>query len=145
MLKEIHTNIVIKATPEKIWKVLTDFGNYPNWNPFIRSIEGTVARGNQISVRITPPGARGMTLKPKVLRFDSNKELRWLGHLIIPGLFDGEHMFKLTDNGNGTTTFIQSEHFGGILVPLFRKLLDKNTRDGFILMNKKLEELATAE
>jgi len=54
-------------------------------------------------------------------------------------------MFKLTDNGNGTTTFIQSEHFGGILVPLFRKLLDKNTRDGFILMNKKLEELATAE
>jgi len=86
-----------------------------------------------------------MTLKPKVLRFDSNKELRWLGHLIIPGLFDGEHMFKLTDNGNGTTTFIQKEHFGGILVPLFRKLLDKNTRDGFILMNKKLEELATAE
>ena len=50
--------------------------------------------------------------------------------------------FELIDNKNGTTTFIQSEKFKGILVPLFKKMLDYNTVNGFNAMNKKLKELA---
>lgn len=83
-----------------------------------------------------------MTFNPKVLVFNANKEFKWLGHLIFPGLFDGEHKFEIIDNGNGTTTFRQSEKFGGILVPLFKKKLDNNTTNGFNLMNQKLKELA---
>jgi hypothetical protein len=44
-------------------------------------------------------------------------------------------------NGKGTTTFIQSEKFRGILVPFFKKMLDKNTTNGFDLMNQKLKEM----
>ena len=68
--------------------------------------------------------------------------MKWLGHLWFSGLFDGEHKFELIDNGNGTTTFIQSEKFKGILVPLFNKMLDKNTVNGFNDMNRKLKVLA---
>lgn len=82
-----------------------------------------------------------MTFKPKVLTFLKNRELSWLGHLLLPGLFDGEHKFELIDNGKGTTTFIHSERFKGILVPLFKEKLNKNTKNGFIEMNKKLKEL----
>lgn len=63
-----------------------------------------------------------------------------MGHLIIPGLFDGEHIFELIDNGDGTTTFVQRELFGGILIPFFKKMLDVNTKQGFELMNKALKE-----
>jgi hypothetical protein len=142
MAKEIKTEIKISTTPEKVWAILTDFGNYPNWNPFIKSITGQVAVGNKITARLEPPKAMGMTFKPKVLAFETNKEFRWLGHLLFPGLFDGEHKFELIDNGNGTTTFKQSEKFNGIFVPLFKKMLDKNTTNGFNLMNQKLKELA---
>lgn len=142
MAKEIKTEILINATPEKVWAILTDFKNYPNWNPFIKSIQGDVKPGNKIAARIEPPGAKGMDFKPKVLTFETNKELRWLGHLLFAGLFDGAHKFELIDNGNGTTTFRQSEKFTGILVPLFKKQLDINTRKGFEEMNKKLKELA---
>ena len=142
MAKEIKTEILIHATPEKVWSILTNFDNYPNWNPFIKSINGEVKVGNTITARIEPPEANGMTFKPKILSYDVNKELSWLGHLIIPGLFDGQHKFELIDNGNGTTTFIQSEKFKGILVPLFKKMLDINTINGFDAMNKKLKELA---
>ena len=38
MAKEIKTEILINATPEKVWSILTSFDNYPNWNPFIKSI-----------------------------------------------------------------------------------------------------------
>jgi hypothetical protein len=139
---EIKTDILINATPSKVWAILTNFDNYPNWNPFIKSITGQVAVGNKITARIEPPDATAMTFTPKVLAFETNREFRWLGHLLFAGLFDGEHKFELIDNQNGTTTFIQSESFKGILVPLFKKMLTTNTTNGFNLMNQKLKELA---
>jgi hypothetical protein len=142
MAKEIKTEILINATPEKVWSILTNFEQYPNWNPFIKSITGEAKVGNRISVRIEPPRSKGMTFKPKILVFETNKQFRWIGHLLFPGLFDGEHIFELIDNQNGTTTFKQSEIFRGILVPFFKKKLDNNTKKGFEEMNVKLKELA---
>jgi len=142
MALEIETEITINATPEKVWKILTEFDEYPNWNPFIKSIKGQVEVGKKIIVRIEPPEGKGMTFKPKIISYVENRELSWIGHLLFPGLFDGKHKFELIDNGNGTTTFIQSERFRGILVPFFKKQLNKNTKNGFIEMNKKLKELA---
>ncbi len=144
MAKEITTNILIKASPEKIWHILMDTKSYPQWNPFIVSMEGDLMVNHKIKAKIQPPGASAMTFKPTLLVVEPNKELRWLGHLLIPRLFDGEHKFELADNENGTTTFTQSEKFTGILVPLFKKMLDNNTIAGFNLMNEKLKERAEA-
>lgn len=36
----IHTSIDIAAPPEKVWAALTDYERYPEWNPFMRRIEG---------------------------------------------------------------------------------------------------------
>ena len=142
MAKEIKTEILINAAPEKVWSILTNFEKYPDWNPFIKSINGELKVGNKIIAHLEPPEAKGMTFKPTVLSYEANKEFSWLGHLLFAGLFDGQHKFELIDNKNGTTTFIQSEKFKGILVPLFKKMLDYNTVNGFNAMNKKLKELA---
>ena len=91
------------------------------------------------------PGGTSMTFNPKVLVFEKNKELRWLGHLLIPGLFDGEHKFELIDQRNGTTLFRQSESFKGILIPFFKKMLQNNTLTAFHLMNAKLKEISENE
>jgi uncharacterized protein YndB with AHSA1/START domain len=32
-MKEIHTEIEINASAEKVWRVLTDFAAYSEWNP----------------------------------------------------------------------------------------------------------------
>ncbi|MBN2611083.1 MAG: SRPBCC domain-containing protein [Bacteroidales bacterium] len=142
MKKEIKTSIQINANPEKVWAILTDFNEYPNWNPFIRSIKGEVEPGRKIKVHLTPPDALSMVISPRVVSFKKNKELRWLGHLLLPGLFDGEHRFELVQNEDGTTTFVQSEQFKGILVSMFKALIDINTLNGFKLMNQKLKEQA---
>jgi len=139
MAKEIKTEILIHATPDKVWTILTNFENYPNWNPFIKSVIGEVKVGNKITVRIEPPKEKGMTFKPTVLIYEANKELRWIGRLLFPGLFDGEHKFELIDNGNGTITFRQSEKFKGIFVWFLNV---ENTKKGFEEMNGKLKELS---
>lgn len=92
--------------------------------------------GNTIKARLEPPKASGMPFKSKVLVFEANKKSVWLGYLFIKGLFDGEYFFELINNLGGTTTFMQSEKFEGILIPLFKKMLDTNTKEGFESMKK---------
>lgn len=142
MAFDLRTEVTIRSTPQKIWSILTDFDSYPHWNPFVTSLTGDVKTGNKIAVRIEPPGASVNNFKPTVTGFEPNKKLSWLGIFLFRGFFDGEHKFELIDNGNGTTTFVQSEHFTGILVPLFKKMLNDNTRRGFEAMNLKLKELS---
>lgn len=138
--KVVYTEIVIKASPEKVWQEFNNFASYPTWNPFIKSIKGNPVVGNKIEAFLQPPGNKGMVFKPKVLVYDSLKELRWIGKLFTGRLFDGEHAFILKDNKDGTTTFIQYECFRGILVPLMKKMLDVNTKNGFTQMNQALKE-----
>jgi hypothetical protein len=142
MKKEIKTEVIIQASTERVWEVLTAFEKYPLWNPFVKSIQGKVKTGAKIIVRLEQPGSKGMTFKPTVLTFDKNKEFKWIGHLLFPGLFDGEHRFELIDNGDGTTTFIQAERFKGMLVRMFSKMLDTSTMKGFHAMNLQLKEEA---
>lgn len=145
MATQLKTQITINATPNKVWQVLTNFAAYGSWNPFIKSLTGNVAVGNRIAVLLQPEGQKGMVFKPKVLSYDANKRFSWLGNFIIPGLFDGEHIFELVDNGNGTTTFIQAENFKGILIPFLKKMIDGPTKHSFEAMNQKLKELAEAK
>ena len=137
---EIKTQITINATPDKVWAVLTDFKNYSNWNPFIKSIIGEPKVGSQITVSIVPPQGKKMIFKPTVLAFKHNNEFRWIGRLLVKGVFDGEHKFELIDNGKGKTIFHHSETFKGILVGFFKKQLENNTKKGFELMNESLKK-----
>ncbi|WP_114751821.1 SRPBCC domain-containing protein [Pleomorphovibrio marinus] len=144
MQKEINTRIHINASPEKVWQVLTDFENQCKWNPFVRSITGDVKKGNTIKVVLGPQGSKPMTFKPTVLAFEQNREFRWLGHLFFSGIFDGEHSYQLLENGDGSTTFIHSEKFKGILVGLMAKKLDTEIKAGFEEMNIALKGQAEA-
>lgn len=128
---QLTTTIDLPANPERVWAELTNFSAYPDWNPFITQANGDWAEGNTVAIT-----AGGMDFKPKVLAFDAGKELRWLGSLLFKGLFDGEHYFLLNDNGDGTTTLTHGEDFSGVLVPLFRTKLNKDTKDGFEAMNE---------
>jgi hypothetical protein len=139
---ELNSEIEINASPETVWKLLTDTSRFPEWNPFIRRLNGELKVGQKLVVFIQPLGANGMEFKPVVMKVEPSRELRWLGHLILPGLFDGEHIFQIEPLGNKRVRFHQREIFSGILVPLLKRSLDADTRRGFNEMNQKLKELA---
>lgn len=143
-MKRIETEITIRGAPDRVWAALTDFGRYPEWNPFIRQASGLVAIGARLTVRIHPPGGRPMTFRPVVRQAAPGSELRWLGHLGLPGLFDGEHVFRLDPLEAGHTRFTQSEQFRGILVPLVPDRVFENTRRGFDEMNRALRAVVEA-
>jgi hypothetical protein len=141
-MKELRTEIEIQASDKRVWQLLTDFASFPQWNPFIRQAEGEVKVGARLEVHIQPSGTSGMTFKPVVLKVEPNRELRWLGRLLMPGLFDGEHIFTIETLDANRVRFTQREVFTGLLVPLFARSLDTDTRRGFEEMNQVLKSRA---
>jgi hypothetical protein len=139
MLKtmELRTEIEISAPPSEVWKTLMDFSAYPDWNPMLVSITGKAEAGSKITVVIAS-GGREWTIRPKVLAVNDGEEFRWKGHMVVPGLFDGSHFFRLIDLGDGRTRFIHGEDFSGILVKLMTGMLSDVAR-GFVFMNQALK------
>lgn len=142
-MKQLRTEITIQAPIERVWATLMDFGRYPEWNPFIQSIFGKPAVGTHLEVFICPPGNKGMTFTPKVLVCSPQQEFRWLGHLLVSGIFDGEHYFLLEAIDNQQTKLIHGESFRGLLVGLMSGLLN-NSYQGFEAMNAALKSRCEA-
>ena len=143
-MKELHSEIEIDASVERVWEILTDFASYPQWNPFIRQISGELKVGERLEVRLEPPDSRGITLRPTVLRAEPNRVMRWVGPLLVRGLFDGEHSLATEPLEGNRVRFVQHEAFKGVLVRLLARSLDKNTLRGFEEMNQALKERAEA-
>jgi len=141
-VKELRTEIEIQASAERVWGLLTDFASFPQWNPFIRWAKGEARLGARLEIRIQPSGAGGITFKPTVIKLETMRELRWLGRLVMPGLFDGEHIFNIEPLGQQRVRFTQREIFRGLFVPLLAGDLDTNTLRGFKEMNGALKARA---
>lgn len=139
MAREVSTDIEINAPAAKVWRELVNFAAYPDWNPFIPSIDGDLAQGNRLSVLVRPPNNNAMRFKPKVRVLQENRKIVWIGHFLFPGMFDGEHSFELTALSENKTRFVHKEKFSGALVPMFWSMLDKDTRQGFVNMNRALK------
>ena len=142
-MREIQHQIDIDAPPAAVWAQLTDTAAYSEWNPFVRRLSGELTDGARLTVEIAPPGRRSMRFKPKVLAAEADRELRWLGRLGLPGIFDGEHSFRLERLPDGGTRLVQAERFRGLLVGLFGGTLEK-TQAGFEQMNRALKQRAEA-
>jgi hypothetical protein len=139
-MRAISASIDIAAAPERVWAVLADLDAYPEWNPFIRSASGQLAVGARLTLRMVPTGGRAMTFRPTVLAARPGELLRWIGRLVVPGIFDGTHQFALEDLG-GHTRLTQSETFRGLLVPFTGKTIARTEAD-FNALNRALKERA---
>jgi hypothetical protein len=140
----ITTVTEIDAPPARVWRVLTDLAAYDEWNPFIVEASGTVAVGETLTLAMALPGRDPMTIEPRLLVVDPERELRWKGRLLLPYLFDGEHVFVLSPLPDGRTRLEHWERFAGLLLPIARPMVYDATVQSFHAMNAALAERATA-
>lgn len=141
MEKIITTEIVIHASKEKVWELLTDFENYKNWNPFIVQSTGKAIAGTRLTNTVKNNG-KTFTFKPLLLTVEPYCAMAWLGSLWVKGLFDGHHYFRIEDLGNGQVLLTHGERFSGILSGFLLRSLGNETRKNFVQMNNALKQQA---
>lgn len=108
----------INAPVETIWKLLTDASSYPEWNPTIVSLDGTIALGEKITLVSTVNPKRSFTLK--ITSLDAPRRMVWADGMPL-GLFKGVRTYLLEPRGDGATDFSMEEVFSGILEPMISK------------------------
>lgn len=136
--RQISTEIEIADSAEHVFHILTDFGSYREWNPFIPNIDGKPMLGDGLVVTISPPGKKPMSFKPSIISIVPNRKLCWLGRVVCAGVFDGHHCFEIEESGDRLVRLKQYETFTGLLVPLLWRTLEGPTTKGFQLMNEAL-------
>ncbi len=107
--------INIRATPAVIWTLLTDAKGFPRWNSTVTSIEGDIALGEKLALRV-PISDRVFT--PKVTELLPEKRMVWSDG--AAPFFKGVRTFTLTPATDGSTDFSMVEVLAGIMLPLIR-------------------------
>jgi hypothetical protein len=143
MAVELRTFVDIDATPERVWRVLTDLPAYAEWNPFVTRAEGALVVGGRLSVSAPPVNAFVQSrLHPTVLEVAPFRQLRlWsrLDRLAIPGLIDVELTMTITDHEGGVRLWWQDQ-YRGLLAPLVSRSLNRHRLTAFTAMLDALKD-----
>jgi hypothetical protein len=142
--RTIRSAIEIRAPLETVWRTLTDFAAYREWNPHVRQVRGQPRLGGRLTIHSQPPTGRTVVLRPVIVAWNPPTELRWRGTFVSRRLFSGEHGFRLEKLDDSRVRFHQEETFSGLLVPLYARLRLPRTRAGFAQMNEALRDRAEA-
>lgn len=135
-MKEYHTKTIIHASKSTVWKHLTNFEAYKNWNPLVANITGNVVEGGTIHTEIVPLEE---TFAAKLLSFKNNQEMVWQGKRIAKFLLAGKHYYRLKSDENGHTVLEHGEYFTGVLSHFIAKKLLQKMENTFIQHNEALK------
>ena len=133
---DLLTTVDIAAPPARVWAVLTDTASYPAWNPDM-VLKGALVPGQAIE-HDQGQGSDRMVFYPTIVTAEPAHELSWRGQVVMPGILDAWHYFRLEPVGTHTV-FTQGEHLRGVLLYAFN--VDKLLPD-FAAMNAHLKARA---
>ena len=114
-MKAFAAKTSIRATPERIWALLTYAAGYPRWNNTVEKVAGLIARGERVTVhpKINP----GRVFPIKVTAYEPPYRMVWTGGMPL-GLFTGERTFTLQPGSDGDVEFSMREEYTGLMAPL---------------------------
>lgn len=112
--RQTSVSTTIKAEASVIWALLTNASDYSRWNSTVTSIEGTIALGETIKLKSTLDAKR--TFKLKVKEMQKEERLEW-------GDGQGSRVYILAKNDDGTVTFNMTEKIGGLMFPMYAKMI----------------------
>ena len=139
-MKELTTEIQINSSPEILWKVITDFKNYYQWNPILQKIKGEPLIGNQLEIHLSTVGGKKRVYHPKVIKITPNHELRWKGTLLFSQIFSGERIFLIEKLSENKVKFVNKEIFSGIGVKFTTQKMEDDIIESFKTMNEALKK-----
>lgn len=139
----IQASIDIAAPPEAVWRVLMDWGRYPDWNPMLKAITGQPRKGAKIKVSVASPVGT-LPIDAVVTQLVPNASITWHSQLPFKGLLDRDHTIEVAATPEGSR-LTQTQSFAGALSSPTATLGGGTVRDGFTRMNEALKLRVEAE
>ncbi|WP_024805086.1 SRPBCC domain-containing protein [Nocardia sp. BMG51109] len=138
----IDDSVDIDAPAEVVWKVLTDFAGYGEWNPFVRACHSTLEPGAAIDMRVRLVGSRPMNQREWVRTHTPGTEFSYSMKPVPLGALHSMRSHTLTPLADGRCRYASHFEIGGWLQPVVAATLGTALRRGFGGMTEAVKQRA---
>ncbi len=123
--RTVSTTTLVDAPREVVWRIVTDFEAYPEWNPYLRVTGERLRVGAALNVQLSTGGDETEVLHATVYVLNPPRKLRWQSRLLAPGLMDVEYEVIVAPSGRNAARVVQRARDEGLLLPLMDRGLDQ--------------------
>lgn len=138
---KVATEILIPASPDKIWKILVDFPAYPDWNRFLKAIRGQATQDAPLEIDVQYYGKHVEKQVVIVTGFMAPKYFSFVWKHSWGGWFlSTEHVLRLKDKEDGRSVFFQELYITGLGLKFRRRDMEHAARLSMDKLNDDLKE-----
>jgi len=141
-MKTIKTSIVIQASAEHVWTILTTLDAYADWNPYIVLARGDLVVGQPFRIRRAGDVTRGVGDAVVSAINTTDHTLSWATWWIHSRLLKTEYSFMIEAIDADSIRFLQHETLSGLFPLIWRSGRLDNRRSYMESMNKALKYVA---
>lgn len=130
----VQTNeIVINATSEKVWQILTNIQNWDKWNERIKKpkLLSNLQDGSSFTWK-----TNGSKIRSKIHSFSTNKILGWRGKTFGASAI---HNWYLEPTENGTKVKVE-ESMEGWIINLMKKKMNERLAEDMLYWLEQLKQ-----
>lgn len=136
--------VTIEAPVETVWRVLTDFDRYGEWNPFTPHVKAELTMGGRVDMRVTM-GAFLLKQTEIICAIEPPTRLAWRTTIGARWLLHAVREQRLDVLGDATCRYATSDEFRGVLMPVVILLSGEFVRRGFNAVAVALKRRAESE
>ena len=99
-IQEITTEIEISASPERVWRILSDINNWQEWSPIIKESYGIASVGSELTITMIgkEKSKDGPKYNPVITDFEEPSYFRWRAYMLTGFIFTNYKIFELKKN-----------------------------------------------
>jgi len=119
--RSYQASSLIAAPPERVWPVLTDVAAWPQWDSGVTRVDGRLALGEKLSIRVAANPGRAFPVR--VVELVAPELMVFCGGMPL-GLFTGERTYTLEREGTSTRFVVREQYTGPLGGMIFKSIPD---------------------
>ena len=137
--------VTIEAPVGTVWRVLTDFDRYGEWNPFTPSVKAELTMGARVDMRVNM-GTFRLKQTETICGLEPPRRLAWRTTIGARWLLHAVREQRLEVLSDATCRYATQDEFKGVLMPLVILLTGGFVRRGFnavaVALKRRAETVA---
>lgn len=130
----------LAANTQHAWQILTNFNDYPKWNPFTHKVVGSPVIGSTVDLHVNLVGDKTRISQEVVQIVEIERQISWGMTLLHPFLLKARRDQILTVIDEQHCSYHTLDELSGLLSPLVVLLFGNAMRNGFNRVGKALQQ-----
>lgn len=140
----IAETLDVAAPADTVWRVLTDFPRYPEWNPFVVACRSSLDPGTSITMRVRVLPFVAQPQRETVFEHVPGRSFRYGVPPLPLGALASDRSHGVEAVGEDRSHYVSRFELRGWLAPVVEALFGRRLEQGFAAMSAAVKARAEA-